>query len=427
MPVSVFRRVFVCSAKEPWIFQGIETMRIWIARAVFVAVVGFAVSAMAADWPHFRGPNSNGISPETGISKAWNDKKPETLWTAKMSDDGCAGPSIAGGKVFIIDHVAGKDFVRCFELATGKQVWEFPYDEAGASDNGFARSTPTVEDGVVYTVARSGQLFCLDVKDGKKIWGRNLIADFKGKLPQWKMAMSPVIDGDKLIVCPGGPGAGVAALNKKTGETIWQGGGDDKIGYATPVIATIGGKKQYLVFTGVSIIGVDAADGKVLWSHPWKTQYDVNAAAPILVGDDSVYITSGYGHGCALMKVTGEKPEAVWENKEIQAHFSSSILIDGFIYGTGDPGNLVCLEAKTGKTVWRQGGFEKGGIIAVDGTLIGLDGKDGNVIMVEISSAAYKELGRFKPLGGQSWTAAVVADGKMLVRNKTALACFNLK
>ena len=242
-------------------------------------------------------------------------------------------------------------------------------------------------------------------------------------------SLSPIVDGANLILVPGGPDAAVVALNKETGEPVWKGGGSGKPGYTTPTIATIAGKKQYLVFMGKELIAVDAADGKLLWSFPWETKFDVNAAMPIVIGEDTVFITSGYVHGCAALRIAGDKVEKLYENKEIQSHFSTPIFFNGNIYGSTDPGDLVCLDPKTGKAVWRQGGFEKGGIIIVDGTIIAMNGKDGDVIMVELKPDAYKELGRFKPeaLGGKSWTAPILADGKLIIRNQAALACFDLK
>jgi len=395
---------------------------------VFLAVAASAASALASEWPHFRGPNSNGISPETGINKDWAARKPETLWTASMTDRGYSGPSVADGKVFIIDYATDNVVIRALDFNTGKDVWQYKYPEPGQPDNGYTRSTPTVDGDRVYTLGRMGTLSCLNAKTGEKIWEINMIADFKGQLPRWSLGASPLVDGNNLIVCPGGPNAAVVALNKATGKTVWQGGGSDKPNYATPAIATIAGKRQYLVFTCSFIMGVDPANGNMLWSHPWKTECDVNAAAPVVVDGNHIFITSGYNHGCAMLKVEAPgKVTVLWENKEIVAHFSASIFSGGYIYGTGDPGNLVCLDPKTGKALWKQGGFEKGGIIAADGTIIGFDGRGGDLIMVELKPDAYKELGRFKPLGGQSWTAPVLSDGKLIVRNTSSIACLNLK
>jgi len=396
---------------------------------VLVAVLLVSAVAFAGDWPRFLGPDANGISSETGINKNWNERKPATLWTFKLSDGGFAGPSVADGKVFIIDRQGDNDVVRALNFADGKPVWEASYPDPGKADQGsFARSTPTFDNGKLYTLSRGGLVNCYDAKDGKKSWSRSLKDDFKGDQPKWYWSMSPRIDGNNVILVPGGAEAGVVVLNKETGETVWQGsGGNGKPGYATPVIATIGGKKQYLVFMSKSVIGVDAENGKLLWSLPWETKFDVNAASPVPLGDDSILITSGYARGGAVVKIVGDKVEKIWENKEIQSQFSTPILFDGKIYGTTDPGDLICLDPKTGKSIWRQGGFEKGGIIIADGTIIGLNGKEGDLIMAELNPDAYKELGRIKPLGAQSWTAPILADGKLIVRNKAEMVCLDLK
>ena len=395
---------------------------------LLVSVVSLCSIAIAEDWPRFLGPNANGISSETGINKDWAAKPPATLWTFKLSDNGFAGPSVADGKVFIIDRQGDNDVVRALNLADGKQLWEAAYPDPGKPDQGsFARSTPTWDNGKLYTLSRGGLLNCFDAKDGRKIWSRDFQADFKGQRPQWHWSMSPVVDGPNLVVVPGGPDAAVALLNKENGQTVWQGGGTSVPGYATPAIMTIAGKKQYVVFMAKSLIGVDPENGKLLWSFPWETPYNVNAATPVLVGENRIFITSNYGRGGAVVKIDAEKAEKVWENKEIQSHFSTPVLVDGRLYGTTDPGDLVCLDPTEGKTLWRQGGFQKGGIVVVDGTIIAMNGAQGDVVMVELRPDTYKELGRIKPLGGQSWTAPIVADGKLIIRNRATLACLDLK
>jgi outer membrane protein assembly factor BamB len=380
----------------------------------------------AAEWPQFRGPNANGISPFKGLNKNWQAKPPRMLWKTSMSDDGYAGPAVAGGRVFIIDHQGSDDIVRAIDLKTGQDVWRHRYPDAGQSNYGFSRATPTVDGDRVYTMSRQGKLHCLNAASGAVIWRRDIIAEFGGQLPSWEMAISPVVDGRKVIVCPGGQNAAVVALDKMNGAVIWRGGGSAAPGYATPVVATIGGRKQYVVFAAKGVMGVDAENGAVLWSQGWQTSYDVNAATPLVI-QDSVFITSGYGTGCALIDIRDGRASIRWRNREIQAHFSSPIFYNGYIYGTGDPGNLVCLNPSNGQALWRQGGFEKGGILGVDGVILGLNGSNGDLIMCALSPSGYRELGRVAPLGGQSWTAPVLADGLLIVRNKQALACIDLR
>jgi outer membrane protein assembly factor BamB len=337
---------------------------------------------------------------------------------------------VAGGKVFIIDHSGAEDVLRAIDINTGEDAWRLTYPEPGNNNYGFARATPLIDEGKVYALGRSGQLTCADAPTGGKLWEKNVVSEFGARLPSWKLAPSPIVDGEKLIICPGGPRSGVVALDKKTGATIWAGGSTDKAGYATPVIATLGGRKQYLVFTGLALTGVDAAAGTLLWSLGWKTNYDVNAAAPVAIGTDHVFITSGYNHGCALVKVAGANASIVWENKEIKAHFSSPILHDRHIYGNSDPGHLVCMDPTTGRVLWKQRGFEKGGIVAADGVIVAQNGRNGSLIMVEMKPEGYSELGRISPFegcSGHAWTAPIIAAGKLIARDRGSLVCIDLR
>jgi outer membrane protein assembly factor BamB len=389
------------------------------------ALLVFAGWAWAADWPQFRGPDANGISPETGLNTDWAQKKPAQLWKVTLGDDGFGGPAVANGKVFYVDHNENQDIVRVLDLTTGKELWQYAYEESGGPNYGFNRATPCVKDGMVYTVSMKGVINCLAEADGKVIWQKKM-ADFGGRSPSWAFACSPIVDGENVILVPGGQGASVVAVDRKTGNLVWK-SGTDRPGYSTPVIATINGVKQYLVFSATSLNGYAADGGKKLWSFPWKTSYDVNAAAPIAIGD-TVFISSGYETGCALVQITSAGAKQVWVNKAIQLHFSSPVLIDGRIYSTTDNGDLVCLDPKTGSDIWRhKGKFEKGGLVAADGVLYVMGGADGRLVLVQASPDAYKELSQMTPLGGQSWTAPVIADGKVIVRNKQAMVCLVLK
>ncbi|MHB0935248.1 MAG: outer membrane protein assembly factor BamB family protein [Armatimonadota bacterium] len=395
-------------------------------HGVFVLLLLLCLQSFAADWPQFLGPNRTGFSPETGINKSWGAKAPKVLWQVPMGDRGYAGPSVAGNVLYVVDHAGDQDIVRALSLTSGKKIWEYRYKDAAGNNYGFARSTPTVAGGKIYTVSRLGLVLCLDAKSGKKLWSRSLVKDLRGRKPIWDYSMSVLIDGKKAIVVPGASNGTVAALDAATGRTLWQGGGNDIPGYATPVIATINKVRQYVVFAGKSLIGVDPNSGKLLWSCPWVTSNDVNAAAPIVSGNQ-IFITSDYGKGCALVEVTGKTAKIKWQNRSIQSHFSTPVLSNGFLYSTSDPNKLVCMEFATGKVRWEQRGFEKGGLMAVDGVLLAFEGASGNLVMVKMAPDKYQELGRFRPLGGQSWTAPIVANGKLIIRNQKTLACLALK
>ncbi|MBU0611770.1 MAG: PQQ-like beta-propeller repeat protein, partial [Armatimonadetes bacterium] len=377
------------------------------------------------EWPRFQGPYGNSLAAAQEFNTDWNSQPPQKLWEVAMGDNGFAGPSSAGGKVYIIDHQGQEDVVRCLDLSSGSEVWTYRYNEGGGDNYGFSRATPCVDGGKVYTISRSGLVNCLDAAGGQKVWSKSLASDLGGSAPQWLYAPSPVVDGNAVIVIPGGGKGAVAALDKASGTVIWQGGGSDKCSYATPVPAKIGGVKQYVIFGSKALFGVRADNGKQLWRVGWETGCDVNAATPLVDGN-RIFITSGYNHGCAAVQVSGNGAKIVWQNKTIQAHFSSSVLYEGKLYGIGDPGNLVCLDPANGKTLWQKSGFEKGGLIVVYGNLMAFQGGDGALVLVKAAPTAYTEVSRFTPLGGQSWTAPIVAGGKLIVRNKEKLAAFTL-
>ena len=402
------------------------------SRLILALVWAFLCSpAWADDWPRFLGPRADSISAETGINKDWNAKPPKECWRVPMGDEGFSGPAVKDGVVYLHDHEGENDVIRTLDADTGEEKWRYTYPEPGRENHGFTRATPTVENGRVYTVSRTGVVHCLAAADGELVWRADVMADHGGEPPEWGAANSALIDGDRLIAVAAGEDSHVVALDKETGEEIWAGGGTDIAGYGTPTIAVLDGRKQYLVFTGKSLISVAPEDGTLLWRHPWETRLDSNACAPIIVDENSVWIASGYRRGCALLRVDGNEVTEVWSDRKITPHWSSAVLVDGHIYTTTPPGYLVCVEAKTGEEKWRSKGtargFEHGGLVAVDGTLIVIEGNTGNVVQVALTTEAYRELGRISPLdSARSWTAPVVADKKLYVRSPKELVCLDI-
>ena len=378
----------------------------------------------SADWPQFYGPDRNGISYETGLNKNWNKKTPEILWRVSMSDDGYAGPCVAGGTVFIIDRRGDDDIIKALDLSTGREKWNFAYADPGDKHYGFARSTPTFQNGKLWTISRMGFIQCLDAFSGKAIWSLELLEKISGELPVWQLALSPLIHGDMLIVCPGGA-RNPAAIDKNTGKILWTGNVCDVPGYATPVIAEIRGKKQYILFMETCVAGADAVNGKQLWSVPWKTAQPVNAAMPVMI-NENILVSSSYGHGCALITINDTGAAIIWENKNLLAHFTTPVFYNNAIFGVSDPDNLVCIDPDTGKLLWSQKGFEKGGFLVADGCIFALCGRTGELVLADASAKSYNELGRIKPLGGQSWSPPVLSEKKLIVRNRKELACIDL-
>jgi outer membrane protein assembly factor BamB len=387
----------------------------------------FAVDA-GPEWPRFRGPTGDGFAGQMTINKDWQAKKPKELWRVPMNDKGSAGPSVAGGMVYIVDHAGRQDIVRALKMADGSEVWKYAYDDAEKTNFGFHRATPTVDDGRVYTFSRLGRIVCLDAASGKRLWDLNAMGQFGGSKPQWDYAGSVLVDGDQAVICPGGSNAAVVALDKKTGKVIWQGGGSEGAAYTTPVPLVLNGKRMYVTGTAKGFIGVDAKTGKLGWSFPWETKYNVNAASSLLT-EAGIFVTSGYGRGCAMIAVTETSAKQVWTNKIMQSHMTTPVYKDGCIYGTTDPGSMVCLDAKTGNEQWRHKGWGKGGMISVDGCLIVQDDSSGEIGLVALNPSAYKELGRIKAFDRvkDCWTSPIVAEGRMLARNQDSLVCYDLR
>ena len=388
--------------------------------------VGIAPAA-GADWPGFGGPTADGIAPDTGLNKVWAKRPPKTLWTVALSDNGYAGPSVADGKVFIVDHRDEKDLVRAIDFATGQDIWSFAYPDATQNKYGFTVSTPLVGSGKVYIVSRLCKVNCLDEATGALIWSRDVLKDFAAKPTDWNWTSSPALVDGKLIVVAGGKDACMVALDAATGKTLWQGPGSSRPGYAAPLIGTLNGKQQIVAFVAEGLIGIDPGTGQRLWSFPWIVRFDQNAAMPI-VRDNTVFITSAWDKGSAMVDVTGNQPKVVWQTKEMQSRFPSPVMCGGRIYGTRDPGKLVCLDAKTGDMLWTQAGFEFAATISADACVFVLEGKSGDLVLLDATTPQYKELGRIRPLGGpEAWTSPVISDGKLLIRNKKSLACIDLR
>jgi outer membrane protein assembly factor BamB len=400
-------------------------------KTLIILILVLSQLSLAADWPRFLGPAADSISPEGGINKNWNQTAPTECWRVPLTDEGFSGPAVKGNVVYLHDHQGEEDMIRALDLADGEEKWRFAYAEAGDENDGFTRATPTIDNGQVYTISRTGVVHCLDAASGQKKWRADVMQAHGGEPPKWGAANSAFIDGNQLITIGAGENSHVVALDKQNGEKIWAGGGTDIAGYGTPVLAEFGGQKQYLVFTGKSIISVAAADGTLLWRHPWKTQLNSNACAPIVVDENLVWIASGYRRGCALLSIKDNQVTELWKDKRISPSWSSAVQIDGHIYVTTMPGYLVCVEARTGKEKWRDRGtargFEHGGLCAVDGTLIVIEGNTGTVVQVAVSSEAYEELGRISPFkSSRCWVAPVVAQKRLLVRSPKELVCLDI-
>jgi len=386
---------------------------------------GFYATVKAADWPNWRGPNHDGISAETGWLTTWPQAGPKILWEKTLGPGFCS-ITISKGRVYTMGNIKNNDILYCFEADTGKQIWKksYPCPLFNKNHEGGPAATPAVHGDSVYTFSKNGDAVRFKADTGQIVWHRNLPGELGIKHPNWYFASSPFIIDNMVILNAGTAGI---ALNKADGTVIWQ-NGKEPAGYSTAVPFTADGKKCVVLFTAKEIVALIAETGKILWKIPWKTNYDVNAANPIISGD-KMFISSGYNKGCALFKISSSDFTELWRNKNMRNHFNSCVLWKGYIYGVDDGVSISCLDFKTGEVRWKQRGFGKGSLMLADGKLIILSDR-GKLAIAEASPTGYKELASAQILPEKKcWTVPVLANGRIYARNNPdgRLVCLDVR
>ncbi len=385
-------------------------------------------AARPHDWFRWRGPDANGVSTETNWTSAWPISGPKRLWKASVGV-GFSGVSVSRGRLFTMGHVKENDVVFALTVADGKVLWTHPYP-AALHDKyypGGPSATPTVDGGVVYTLGKAGDVFCLEASTGKVVWWVNLVKELGLEVPTWGFAGSPFVHGNLLILNAGDHGV---ALDKITGQVKWT-SGKAASGYASPVPFEMDGTAAVAIFGSDAIMGVKADDGEELWSYPWKTDYDANIGDPIVAGD-RVFVSSGYDAGCALIRFEKGDTELVWKSKAMRNHFNSCVLVGGFIYGIDGQADdrrpeLKCLALPTGDVKWSEpmiGGM--GALTAAGDRLVIMQGS-GELLVVQATPDRYKPLARAQVLGGRNWTVPVLSNGRLYCRNARGdLVCLDV-
>jgi outer membrane protein assembly factor BamB len=414
-----------------------------IPRSAAVALITFLgmSTALAADWPQWRGPGRNGISEEKGLLKQWPEGGPKLLWQVNDAGGGYSTPAVAGDRLYLMGNQGlDEEFVQARAAADGKVVWTVPVGKVGNPGQKppypGARSTPTVDGDVLYALGSDGDLVCLAAADGSVKWKKNLRTDFEGAHGEWAYAESPLVDGDRVVVTPGGDKATLVALDKTSGEVVWKSvvPGGDKAGYASIIVADAAGKKQYVQFLEKGLVGVDAADGKFLWRYE-KTAQGSPANIPTPVAHNGhVYSSTARGGG-ALVKLTptgdGVKAEEVYSGKKLPTSIGGAVVVGDHLYGTGGQA-LLCIDVASGKEKWSERGIGAGAVLYADGNLY-LHGENGDVALVEASPEQYREKGRFSPPGqprrgnSQAWAYPVVSNGRLFVRDMGTVWCYDIK
>jgi outer membrane protein assembly factor BamB len=391
----------------------------------------------AGDWPQWRGVNRDGKSTDTGLLKEWPADGPALAWQVNTLGKGYASVSVVGNRLYTMGDNDDASSVLALDAADGKVLWSAKVGKPGAPGwGGFAgpRCTPTVDEGLIFSADQWGELVCVNAADGKEQWRKNYEKDFGASRPEWGWSESPLVEGDRVIVTPGGPQGTMVALNKKTGAVLWQSKEfTDPAHYASAMPADMDGIHTYVQLTAAHAFGVAAKDGHLLWEFPRK---GVTAVIPTpICADHLVYVTSGYGVGCNLLKLASTDGkfdvEQVYANKNMVNHHGGVIKLGDQLYGYSDGKGWVCQDFKTGDIVWSEKDkLKKGSVTFADGHLVCREEDTGTVALLEATPTGYVEKGRFKQpdrAKEKAWPHPTIANGKLYLRDQDLLLCYELK
>lgn len=410
----------------------------------------------AQDWPQFLGPHRNSISDQKGILRTWPANGPEVLWTANIGI-GYGGPVVKDGKVYLLDRddKVG-DNMRCFDLSTGKELWNFAYDAPGSVMFPGSRSVPIVDGNHVYSCGPYGDVYCIDINSHKPVWNKNVWKDFGGdQIPMWAISQCPLVYGDLLILASQAPQAGVVAYEKLTGTVKWKTPSIGQVGYVSPTIVKIDGKDQVVMISASGrdgskgkVVGIEPITGKIVWEYAnWNCHIPVPGAVD--AGDNKLLIVGGYELGATMIKVEKKADGSygtteLFTTEEFGDQTKTPILYNGYFYAEYGTNNrrdgLVCM-SMDGKIMWKtkkDPDFNKGSMILADGLILATDGAK-SLYLIEPDPSAFKPIASAPLLkeagtssdpmaskvGGstQNWAPIALADGKLLIRDQSRLLC----
>jgi outer membrane protein assembly factor BamB len=425
---------------------------------VIGALLG-ALLAQAADWPGFMGPARDGKSQERGLPERWGPEGPRVLWSRPLGES-FGACSVAQGRVLHFDRFGDRARLTCLRSRTGEDLWTFEYPTAYTdrfSDNHGPRTVPVIDGERVFVFGVEGTLAAVGLADGKLLWKRDTAAEF-GVVPNFfGVGSTPVVEGDLLIAAIGGSppasppitsgeltgnGSGIVAFDKATGEVRYK-ITDELASYASPVVATIGGRRWGFVFARGGLVGFEPATGKVDFHHPWRARMinSVNVSTPVVAGD-RVFVSEAYGMGGALLKVRPGGAEVVWSDgrrrdQALATWWTTALHVDGFLYGShggqGEEPELRCVELETGKVRWSRGGLSACSLLFVDGRFVALSER-GVLRLLKATPERYEELSAAtlkSKEGGElvrfpARAAPVLSHGLLYVRGKDRLVCVEL-
>ncbi len=383
-----------------------------------------------ADVPQFFGPARDGVVRGARLALNWNTTPPKQLWRQPIGG-GWSAFAVVGERAFTQEQRGDGECVTCYDVFTGRLLWAHTNQARFFQWQGGEgpRATPTVVSNRVFAIGGTGVLDCLEADTGRRVWSRNVLGE--NKLPNltWGVSASPLVFDESVVVTGGlGNGPTVLAYHRQTGEPLWR-AGTDKCSYASPVLATIAGRRVILSVNASSLTIHDSTNGTVLLDHPWSNEKWPKAAQPVVLDGDRVFLSAGYGIGCELLQLkflsTGKLAVTeLWKGRSMKNQFNSSAYRDGFIYGLDD-GFLACVDAATGERRWKDGRFGSGQSLLVD-DLVLIQSEPGPIVLARARPDAYEELARLPALSSKTWNHPTLAGRLLLVRNDREAACYQL-
>ncbi len=393
-----------------------------------------AVQVVAApglrDVPQFFGPHRDGVIAGAQLARDWQVSPPRELWRQPLGA-GWSAFAVVDGRAFTQEQRGDLEVVAAYEALTGRLLWTHPnpahFDQWQGGPG--PRATPTVAGGRVFAYGATGILDCLDTVTGARVWSCDVLKEHHGSNLEWGLSASPLVFDDVVVVTGGNePGPTVLAFRGSTGEPLWH-SGTARASYASPVLATLAGRRVVLNLNDTSLTAHDPTTGAVLLDHRWTLARTPKAAQPVVLPGDRVFLSAGYGVGCALLQIKaaeGGKLEAsqLWKNLRMKNQFNTVAVRAGHLYGLDD-GLLACLEVESGERKWKDGRYASGQTLLVD-DLILIQAETGEVALAEARPEGFRELGRVAALSSKTWNHPTLAGRYLFVRNDREAVAYEL-